>query len=96
MPKEQKWHTPNILGPIIAIPYRVDIKRKGEDKQYLMSGTDWSNIEHTKPGEGIGVCCNPSTWETVAGESGIQDHPVLQSEFKASLDMVRPSLKLVN
>lgn len=34
--------------------------------------------------------CDPSIQEVEAGGSGVQDHPQLHSEFKASLAYVRP------
>ena len=37
--------------------------------------------------------CNPSTWQVLAGRSGVQGYPQLHSEFKASLDNMNPCLR---
>lgn len=37
---------------------------------------------------------NPSTWEVKSGKSGVQGHPQVHNEFKASLSYRRPGLRI--
>lgn len=37
--------------------------------------------------------CDPSTWEAGTGKQGAEGQPVLQTDFEASLDYMKPSLK---